>query len=299
MNLSARTKVCALIGHPVEHSLSPIIQNAAFQHLGLDYVYVAFNVKPENLGYAVLGAKSLGIHGLNVTMPHKVEVIRYLDELDGDARLIGSVNTILNSNGRLIGYTTDGIGVLNALKYAGEDPANKKIIVLGAGGASRSISFSLAKYARELVILNRTVDKAEGLAKDIACSLGIRADTVRFGKLDYSHLETELKDADIVINATSVGMKPNDEETPIKRELLHSGLIVFDIVYEPLETRLLREAKLAGAKTIDGLSMLIHQGAASFEIWTGVKAPIEVMREAALKKIRETHEVSAPQQFKG
>ncbi|MCX8171454.1 MAG: shikimate dehydrogenase, partial [Candidatus Bathyarchaeota archaeon] len=282
-DLSGRTKVCALIGHPVEHSLSPAIQNAAFRHLGLDYVYVAFNVKPENLSYALLGVRSLGIHGLNVTMPHKVEVIRYLDNLDENARLIGSVNTILNSGGRLIGYTTDGVGALNALKYSGEEPANKKIVVLGAGGASRSISFTLAKCARELVILNRTVEKAEKLAKDIISSLNMGADAVRFGRLDSSHLEVELRDADIVINATSIGMKPNDAETPIKRELLHGGLTVFDIVYEPLETRLLREAKIAGAKTIDGLSMLIHQGAASFEIWTGVKAPIEVMREAALK----------------
>lgn len=290
INLSGKTRVCALIGHPVEHSLSPAIQNAAFRHLGLDYVYVAFNVKPENLGYAILGAKSLGIHGLNVTMPHKIEVIRYLDDLDESARLVGSVNTILNSKGRLIGYTTDGIGALNALKYAGEDPANKKVVVLGAGGASRSISFALAKYARELVILNRTVEKAEKLARDIVSSLGVGADAVRFGRLDCSRLEAELKGADIVINATSIGMKPNDAETPIKRGLLHSGLTVFDIVYEPLETRLLREARLAGAKTIDGLSMLIHQGAASFEIWTGLKAPIEVMREAALRKIRENHD---------
>ncbi|MEM1601775.1 MAG: shikimate dehydrogenase [Candidatus Bathyarchaeia archaeon] len=287
MNLSGKTKVCALIGYPVEHSLSPAIQNAAFQHLGLDYVYVAFNVKPENLCYAIMGARSLGIHGLNVTMPHKIEVIRYLDDLDGNVRLVGSVNTILNINGKLIGYTTDGIGALNALRYSGEDPTNKKIVILGAGGASRSISFLLAKYARELVILNRTVEKAENLAKEIASSLGMGQDAVRFGRLDYGHLELELRDADIVINATSIGMKPSDGETPISRELLHSNLTVFDIVYEPLETRLLREARQVGAKTIDGLSMLIHQGAASFEIWTGMKAPIEVMRKAALKKIRE------------
>lgn len=286
MGISGKTRVCALIGEPVWHSLSPIIQNAAFEYLGLDYVYVAFNVSAENLERAILGVRGLGIYGLNVTMPHKISVIKYLDVLDESASRIGSVNTILNRDGRLIGYTTDGVGALNALKYAGANPFGKKIVVLGAGGASRAISFTLAEYARELVILNRTVERAEDLARNIRDALGDWVN-VRAGKLADWNLERELKDANILINATSLGMKPNDSETPVKRDFLHSNLTVFDIVYEPLETRLLREARLAGAKTIDGLSMLIHQGAASFEIWTGMRAPIDVMREAALKRICE------------
>jgi len=287
VDVSGKTKVCAVIGDPVEHSLSPIIHNAAFQHLNLDYVYVAFNVRAYQLKDAILGVRGLGIYGLNVTMPHKISIIKYLDELDETAKRIGSVNTVLNKDGRLIGYTTDGVGAFNALKYAGSDPLGKKVVVLGAGGASRSICFTLAERVRELIILNRTLERAVNLANNIREVLGGKVN-VRAASLVDENLRKELKDADILINATSVGMKPNDAYTPVKRDFLHRNLTVFDIVYNPLETRLLREAKLIGAKTIDGLSMLIHQGAVSFEIWTGVKAPIDVMREAALRKIEET-----------
>jgi len=245
---------------------------------------VAFNVQPEELKGAILGVKSLGIYGLNVTMPHKISIIQYLDELDVDAKRAGSVNTILNLNGKLIGYTTDGIGALNALKYAGVDPSGKKIVILGAGGASRSISFALAKWACEIVVLNRTLEKAMMLVNDVKRALGAETN-IRASQFNDENLRMEIENADILINATSIGMKPKEAETPVKREFLRRDLVVFDIVYDPLETRLLREAKIIGAKTIDGLSMLIHQGAVSFEIWTGFKAPIEVMRKAALKKI--------------
>lgn len=285
MNISGRTKVCALIGDPVKHSLSPIIQNAAFRHLDLDYVYVVFNVKADNLRDAIYGVKALGMHGLNVTMPHKTAIIRYLDELDETARKTGSVNTILNRNGVLIGYTTDGLGALNALKSAGIDPLDKKIVILGAGGASRSISFTLAEHASELVILNRTFNKAKDL-KDIICkTLGGKV-KVRSAPLTNENLGVELADADILINATSVGMKPNENETPVKQIYLRRDLVVFDLVYEPLQTRLLKEAKSVGAKVVDGLSMLVHQGAMSFEIWTGMRAPVDVMMEAALRAIQ-------------
>ena len=287
MDVSGKTKVCAVIGDPVEHSLSPIIHNVAFQHLSLDYVYVAFNVRASQLKDAILGVRGLGIYGLNVTMPHKISIIKYLDELDETAKRIGSVNTVLNKNGKLIGYTTDGVGAFNALRYAGSDPLGKKVVVLGAGGASRSICFTLAERVRELIILNRTLERAVSLANNIREVLGGKVN-VRAASLVDENLRKELEDANILINATSVGMKPNDAYTPVKRDFLHRNLTVFDIVYNPLETRLLREAKLIGAKTIDGLSMLIHQGAVSFEIWTGVKAPIDVMREAALRKIEET-----------
>ncbi len=286
MNVSGRTKVYALIGCPVEHSLSPTIHNAAFQHLGLDYIYVAFNVQAEGLRDAILGVRSLGICGLNVTMPHKISIVKHLDELDETVKRIGSVNTVLNRDGKLIGYTTDGIGALNALRHAGIDPSNKKIVILGAGGASRSISFTLAECARELVILNRTLEKAESLLDDMLRLSGGKAD-VRAKQLNDENLRVELDNADILINATSVGMKPNDASTLVKRDLLHRNLIVFDIVYDPPETRLLRDARSVGARTVDGLSMLVHQGAASFEIWTGMKAPVEVMMEAALRKMKE------------
>jgi len=285
MKISGKTRICALIGDPVEHSLSPCFQNAAFQHLGLDFVYVAFTVKPEDLEKAILGVRSLGIYGLNVTMPHKISIIKHLDELDEYAEKVRSVNTVLNQNGRLIGYTTDGVGVLIALRFNGVDPSKKKIVILGAGGASRSISFALAEEAKELVILNRTVAKAEKLASDLNHFIKEYAE-IRWGGLTEETLKRELKDADILVNATSVGMSPKEDETPVDKGNLHSDLTVFDLVYHPLETRLLREAKTVGAKTINGLSLLIHQGAASFEIWTGVKAPVEVMMKAAEEEVK-------------
>jgi shikimate dehydrogenase len=285
MNISGKTRVCALIGDPVEHSLSPTIQNAAFEHLGLDYVYIAFNVKADHLKDAVSGIRALNIYGLNVTMPHKIAIIKYLDGLDETACRVGSVNTVLNSDGRLIGYTTDGVGALNALKYAGADPSNKKVVILGAGGSSRAISFILAEIVSELVILNRTFNRANDLKNSIHMVLGKEL-RIKAEPLTDEHLKEELMDADILINATSVGMKPNDDDTPVKQDYLRKDLVVFDLVYEPLETRLLKEARSIGAKAINGLSMLVHQGAVSFKIWTGMTAPVEIMMEAALKRIR-------------
>jgi shikimate dehydrogenase len=286
MKISGKTRVCGLIGDPVEHSLSPSLQNAAFQHLGLDYAYVVFTVGREKLGDAISGMRSLGFHGLNVTMPHKIDVIQHLDELDETAKNIGSVNTVLNRDGTLIGYTTDGIGSLKALRYNRVNPSGKKIVLLGAGGASRSVSFTLAKEAKELVILNRTLRRAERLVSDLTHLLG-KGREVRAERLSDEKLEEELGEADILVNATSVGMRPREALTPVDASLLRPNLVVFDLVYEALETRLLREARRIGAKTIDGLSLLVHQGAASFEIWTGVKAPIEVMMDAALEELRK------------
>ena len=277
MKISGKTKVCAVIGDPVQHSLSPCIHNVAFQHLGLDYVYVAYTVKEDGLRDAVTGVKNLGIYGLNVTMPHKVKIIRYLDRLDETAREVGAVNTVVNDV-EMVGYNTDGLGALNALKACGGGPRGRKVVILGAGGASRSISFAIAQEASELVILNRTPKNAEMLATRISDVTGRR---VRWGRLSGDLLAKELKDASILVNATSVGMHPNDSETPVEKSLLRRDMIVFDFVYNPPETRLLEEAKSLGAKVIDGLAMLVYQGAASFEIWTGMKAPVELMMKAA------------------
>jgi len=285
VKVSGKTRVCALLGDPAEHSLSPCFQNAAFQHLGLDFIYLAFTVKAENLRNAILGVRSLGFHGLNVTMPHKISVIQYLDELDEDSEKMKTVNTILNRDGKLIGYTTDGIGALNALKYNNVNPRGKKIVILGAGGASRSVSFALAKEAEELVILNRTITRAKKLVSDLRRLIG-ECKRIRWGRLSDEDLQKEVSKADILINATPVGMSPDVDETPVNKRYLRPDLAVFDLVYHPLETRLLKEARMVGAKTINGLSMLIHQGAASFEIWTGVKAPVEVMMKAAEEELK-------------
>jgi shikimate dehydrogenase len=283
LRISGKTKLCAVIGDPVEHSLSPCIHNAAFQHLGLDYVYAAFTVEKGALSEAMQGVRSLGIFGLNVTMPHKVDIIPHLDRLDETAQKVGAVNTVLNYI-ELIGYNTDAPGAMNALKAHEGNPYDKKVVILGAGGASRSISFAIAEEAGELVILNRTPEKAEALASKISSEIDRE---VRWGMLSNHVLDEELVDAVILINATSVGMHPNDSETPVDKSLLREDMVVFDLVYNPLETRLLRAAKSIGAQTIDGLTMLVYQGAASFEIWTERKAPVNVMIKAAMEELEK------------
>ena len=289
MTVSGKTRVCAVIGDPVKHSLSPCIHNAAFQHLKLDYVYVAFEVARGDLEKAVQGIKSLGIYGVNVTMPHKIAIMKHLDELDETAETVGAVNTILNKKGKLIGYNTDGEGALRALEAENQNPAGKKVVILGAGGASRSVSHSLAPLVRELMILNQAVDfeKAEKLAKELTTRFGSK---IMYGKLSEDNLKRELENADLFVNATPVGMHPNENETPVDRGLLRRDLAIFDLVYHPCETRLLKEAKAVGAPTIEGLSMLVRQGAASFEIWTGKKPPVDVMIEAARERLKQLRE---------
>jgi len=283
MSISGRTRVYALIGDPVEHSLSPTIQNAAFRHLNMDCIYLAFRVRANDLKQAISGIRALGICGVNVTMPHKINVIPYLDHIDEEAKSIGAINTILNKDGELLGYNTDGVGALNALKSNKINLAGKKIVILGAGGASKAITFTFAKEVGKIIILNRTLEKAEKLAGEVYSTLGRE---VEAKALSMDNLKYELEETDVLINATSVGMAPKDDDSPVSRRLLRSDLVVFDLVYNPFETRLLREAKAIGAKTIDGLTMLVHQGAASYEIWIGRKAPINIMIEAAKEKIK-------------
>jgi len=284
MKISGKTKVCCVVGDPIEHSLSPLIHNAAFRHLKLDFVYVTFRVKKEELEDAVRGVRALKIHGLNVTMPHKTAIIKYLDEIDQTAKAIGAVNTVLNADGKLIGFNTDGVGALNALKNNQVELRGKKLLLLGAGGAAKTIAFHLAPEVEEFRILNRTGKKARQLASFLQenFSKKVMGDT-----LSSSLLKEWLKDADILINATSVGMHPHSDQTLVKREWLRPELAVMDIVYNPLETRLIRDAKAVGAKVVYGTEMLVYQGAASFEIWCGRPAPVEVMREAILKNLKE------------
>ena len=273
MEIKGSTNIVGLIGHPVEHSFSPPMHNAAFKALEMDYVYTAFDVNPNDLKNAIAGAQALNIKGFNVTIPHKIEVMEYLNEIDEVASLIGAVNTIDFKD--LKGYNTDGIG---ALKAIGEvtNVKNKNVVIAGAGGASRAISFYLAKYgADKLTILNRNVDKAQKLADDVLASAlidDVSSDDIR---------NMDLDDADILINTTPVGMHPNVDDTPIaSAEVMHEDLVVFDAVYNPNETGLLKEAIKAGAKPVYGIKMLLYQGAESFEIWTGKKAPIDIMEDA-------------------
>ena len=275
MNIKGSTDIVGLIGHPVEHSFSPPMHNAAFDYLDMDCAYVAFDVDPDNLNKAVAGADSLNIKGLNVTIPHKIEVMKYLDELDEIAQLIGAVNTIDFKN--LKGYNTDGIGAVKAIEEVTKIK-NKKVVIAGAGGASRAISFYIAKYGAESVtILNRNVQKAENLASDVLKSN--LCDNVDFDSI--SNINGHVEDADILIDTTPVGMNPHiDDEAIVTSEHIHEDMVVFDAVYNPNETVLLKEAVKAGAKPVYGIKMLLYQGAESFEIWTGRKAPVDVMEKA-------------------
>jgi shikimate dehydrogenase len=266
--------------------MSPVMHNAAFREIGVDYLYVAFRVEKEALGRAIDGMKALNIRGLNVTIPHKVAVIQFLDELDSLAEKVGAVNTIVNDDGVLKGYNTDGAGFMQALLEKEMEPQGKKVVILGAGGASRAISFFLADRGAHLVIINRRLglDWAKELAGKISQVFTMEVEAL---ELNRENLAGVLGKTDILVNTTSVGMTPDIDETPVTSDLLPPGLIVFDIVYNPIKTRLLREAEAAGAKTISGLDMLVWQGALAFEKWTGVKAPIKLMREEAIKVLNK------------
>ena len=275
MKIKGSTNIVGLIGHPVEHSFSPPMHNAAFDALNMDYAYVAFDVNPNDLKSAIEGAESLNIKGFNVTIPHKVDVMQYLDELDEVARLIGAVNTIDFKN--LKGYNTDGIGAVKAIEEV-TSIKNKNVVVAGAGGASRAISFYIAKYGAEsLTILNRNEAKAESLASDVS-------DSGLIGEVAYDSINAignYMEGADVLIDATPLGMHPNINDEPIvKADMMDEDLVVFDAVYNPNETVLIKEAIKANAKPVYGIKMLLYQGAESFKIWTGKTAPIDVMEKA-------------------
>jgi shikimate dehydrogenase len=276
--ISGKTRVCGIIGDPIEHTVSPAMQNAAFRVTGSDYIYLAFKVRKEDLGQALQGVRALNLRGLNVTIPHKVAVIPFLDEIDTLAENIGAVNTIVNEDGTLKGYNTDAMGFLKALLAENIQPERKKIVILGAGGAARAISFILSDKGADLTILNRHFESAQKLA-DRTIQL-FRRD-VRSFELNRDNLKTVLAEADILVNTTSLGMVPEEEQTPVPARLIKPGLVVFDIIYNPLKTRLLSEAEKRGAQTISGIEMLVRQGAAAFELWTGHRAPVDEMRKSA------------------
>ena len=280
--ISGKTTLCGVIGDPIEHTMSPVMHNAAFKELGIDFLYVPFRVKKDELGKAIEGMRALNIKGLNVTIPHKVAVIQFMDKLDPLADKIGAVNTIVNDDGILTGYNTDATGFLQPLLEKGIEPAGKNIVILGAGGASRAISFILADKGNHLIILNRLeeFDWAKELASKISQTFSKKAEAL---ELNRENLARALEKADILVNATSLGMSPNIDVTPVTADLLRADLIVYDIVYNPIKTRLLSEADRADATTIGGLDMLAWQGALAFGKWTGRKAPVELMKKEAIK----------------
>jgi shikimate dehydrogenase len=284
--ISAGTKLCGVIGDPVRHTLSPVMHNAAIAAMGLDYAYLAFQVKTAELCAAIQGMRALGVRGLNVTIPHKVAIVQFLDELDPLARDIGAVNTIVNNGGKLKGYNTDAGGFLQALEAGGFDLKGKKVILLGAGGAARAIGFAMAQNDAKITILNRraTLPHAAILGTNLERCSGTKVEVMA---LATANLKTSLEGADLLVNATSAGMDPAADETPVPSELLKPGLTVFDVVYAPLETRLLREAAARGCRSTSGLEMLVRQAALALELWSGEKAPLGVMREAALSELNQ------------
>ena len=272
-------KTFAVIGDPIAHTLSPAMHNAAFLEMKLyGYSYVALHVTKERLSAVVRQLRSSFFGGFNVTIPHKSAVMPYLDEIDSLAKKIGAVNTVLNENGRLKGYNTDAYGALSAIEKICPVPKGKKIVILGAGGAARAAAFSLSSE-NEIVLLDADEEKAKQVAKE----LGGKA---KVEKMSEETLAKHLATADLLINATPVGMHPNVSASPVPKSLLNRKTSVFDMVYIPPETRLLKDAKSAGCKAIGGSEMLLMQGAKAFEIFTGKKAPIETMRKALMDSLR-------------
>lgn len=277
-------QVFGVFGDPIAHSLSPAMHNAAFSALGMDCIYHAFRVKPEKLEKAILGAEAMGFGGLNLTVPLKETALK-LDCIKPDplAEKIGAVNTIVfEETGEIKGYNTDGLGAKQALQNSAVEMEGSKIVVAGAGGAARSIAFQLAADGAEITIVNRTEGRAIELAKDISAA-SLSGNVTGKG---LSGLKNLLQDANILINTTTLGMHPNVDTAIATAEDLHPDLTVFDIVYNPLETRLLREAKASGAKTVSGVLMLVYQGAEAFKLWTGIEPPVELMKKTVLEALQ-------------
>lgn len=274
--IDAKTRLCALIGNPVEHSLSPAIHNAAFQHLGLNFVYVALRV--DDVEGAIRGIRALtGIRGVSVTIPHKVAVVPFLDTIEPTARNIGAVNTIVSDQGFLTGYNTDASGALAALRASGQALDGARILMLGSGGAARAIAFALCMEAKiaTLTILAVIDQEGDTLVRDLREKTGAPVSGSQF---TTETLSRHISDAGLLIHCTPVGMSPNAGETCVPSVLLKPHLTVMDIVYNPLETRLLTEARQAGCRTVRGIEMFLHQAVGQFELWTQQPAPVGVMR---------------------
>lgn len=269
--ISAATKLYAVIGDPVGHSLGPVMHNRAFGALGHDGAYLAFRV--TDIVSAVTGIRALGIRGISITIPHKISVMPHLDHCDDLALEIGAVNTIVNDNGHLKGYNTDCLGAVRALGTATQIKG-RRVVVVGAGGAARAVAFGIREAGGVLTIANRTRNTGESLAAELDAQFVPLAET---GGGAW----------DILINTTSVGMSPNDGEMPVLERALNGDMVVMDAVYNPLKTRLLKHAEEMGCVTVGGVGMFVHQGAIQFELWTGSAAPLDAMEDAVLSVLQE------------
>lgn len=282
--IDTATQLCAVIGNPVEHSLSPAMHNAAFASLNLNYVYLAFRV--EDLAGCMAGMRAMpSFRGMSVTIPHKIAIMQYLDDIEPMAHRVGCVNTVTRENDRLTGSITDGVGALRAFEQAGISLDGRRILFVGAGGAVRAVAFVVAELARvdRLTILGRTAARVAALVNDLRARTQA---SVMSGDL-AADLSKAMTSHDVIIQGTPIGMFPHDEVSPIPSEFLRPEHIVFDMVYRPLKTRLVRAAEDRGCKVILGLEMLVHQATLQFERWTGVPAPLDVMRAALIQRLQQ------------
>lgn len=280
--ISGHTGLLALIGSPVGHSGSPAMYNYSFEKLGLDYAYVAFDIKVDEVADAIAAMKTFKMRGFNVTMPCKIEAAKYMDALSPAAQMIGAVNTIVNENGVLTGHITDGEGFVNNLRDHGVDVKGKKLTIIGGGGAATAIQVQcaldgageLSIFKRNDASLVRTLEIAEKIRANVPnCVVNV------FDTADVAKMTAEILDSDILVNGTIVGMKPMDDESPVKDlSAFHKDLVVCDIVYNPIETKLLREAKAAGCKCVGGKGMLLWQGVSAFNLFTGMDMPVKEVK---------------------
>lgn len=283
MYITAKTQKVGLLGWPLGHSLSPAMHNAAFAVHGLDYVYVPLATPPELLPQAVAGLKALGFVGVNVTIPHKVAIMDYLDEIDNSAKLVGAVNTIVVNEKRLIGYNTDADGYIRSLEQAGITVAGKSAVILGAGGAARAVAAGfVSANITSLTIAARDRNKADMIASLVAGTIPVKGTA-----WDSQAVVAALSTADIVVNATPLGMYPAiASQPPLLWDLLQQSAAVSDLVYNPLVTHFMAEGTRRGHTVVGGEGMLIEQGALAFELWTGCRAPREIMRQALLEGLK-------------
>jgi shikimate dehydrogenase len=283
-HIDAKTKVCAVIGHPVGHSLSPAIHNAAFEAQQLPFVYVAHDIKPGQVGQALEGMRVMGYRGVSVTIPHKVESMHCMDKIDETALGIGCINTVVNDEGFLRGYNSDGLGALGALREAGADPQDKRVLVLGSGGAARAISVTLAVEAppSQISILGIEIEQLEQLVADVDQR---GKSSVAGAELTDKTVKSALEEADIVLQCSPIGMHPNEDASIVPADLLRKDHVVFDVVYNPRKTKLLKDAETAGCRVIQGMEMFLGQAYVQFQLWTGVDPPREAMRRVVEERL--------------
>jgi shikimate dehydrogenase len=285
MLIDGSTRIVGVFGHPIEHTASPAMHNAAFDHLGLNWRYLAFDVHPDDLRGALHGIRDLHFAGVNLTVPHKLLAVKIVDLMDKEAQLLGAVNTVVVDDRQLMGFNTDGYGFKRAVREEfGMELRGRRVLILGAGGAGRALAVQCAvEGAAAIFVVNRTRSKAVSVVEEIR-NLAPRAFAVAMPS-ESAHIAKHLNEVDIVVNATSLGLKPNDPLPLAKFPRKCKWLRVYDTIYRPAETRFLAAARKAGAQTANGLSMLLHQGARAFEIWTGRRAPVAVMRRALHKAV--------------